>query len=240
MNYVYGLEQPMSDQFQQLKKNTVNAQDQLSDSENVFYFRSTERGPRILLVGNSITLHGIMPEIGWICRCGMAASSVEKDYVHLLMNKIRSSHSTAEFCICQASEWESQYLNGRKVFDLYSKAKDFESDIIVLRIIENCPSYGFDPDAFKSNLEEFISYLDKSGKAKLVITTAFWHHPGDKVIEELAREKDIPLVLLGDLGENDSMKAIGKFAHTGVANHPGDLGMEYIAERIYSAVRPML
>ena len=29
------------------------------------------------------------------------------------------------------------------------------------------------------------------------------------------------------------MKAVGKFAHAGVAAHPGDRGMAEIAERIY-------
>ena len=51
--------------------------------------------------------------------------------------------------------------------------------------------------------------------------------------------RQISLVELGDLGEQDEMKAIGLFAHKGVANHPGDAGMAAMAERIYDAIKRM-
>ena len=39
---------------------------------------------RVLFLGNSITLHGPAPAIGWTGNWGMAASAEHLDYVHLL------------------------------------------------------------------------------------------------------------------------------------------------------------
>ena len=55
-------------------------------------------------------------------------------------------------------------------------------------------------------------------------------------MQEVAAERGYPFVYLGDLGESDEMKAIGRFEHIGVANHPSDRGMEAIAERLWNAI----
>ena len=136
----------------------------------------------------------------------------------------------------QVAEWEMEYKNGSTKHYLFEDARNFDADIIVMRFIENCPKADFQSNVFKEELKELLHYLNGSQKAKFILTTGFWRHPGDDSIRELAMENDWPLVELGDLGENDRMKAIGLFEHKGVANHPGDLGMENIAKRIYEVL----
>ena len=216
----------------QIEKNTVSAKGQLKDDICVSFLNRDGAGRRFLLVGNSITHHGIKPEIGWNRECGMAATSVDKDYVHLLYVSISKKEPDAVFCLCQVSGWERTYMTGQPDLGLYQAAVDFEADVIVMRCVENCPWVDYDAKIFETEYCKFIDKLNKSGKASVILTSGFWKHPCDSIIEKIAKDRNYPYIYLGDLGQNDKMKAIGLFEHTGVANHPGDEGMKEIAKRI--------
>lgn len=226
--------------MEQLLKNTVKGTKQLEDSKYVMFENIEKGGKRVMFVGNSITMHGILPEIGWTDCYGMAASKKENDYVHICMKKIQESHPDASFCICQVCEWETNYKTGEEKYYLYERAREFDADIIVMRAVENCPGKDFDEGIFLKEYGKLLDFLNPNKKAKIVITTSFWKHPADGMIKEYAKIHSLPLCELDDLGEIDEMKAIGKFEHSGVASHPGDLGMKTIAERILEIIGEIL
>lgn len=226
--------------YSQLEKNTVSSSKQLKENQCVRFLNFGAMGKRIMFVGNSMTLHGIKDDIGWHIECGMAASKKENDYVHILMSKVDEIIPDSEYCICQVAEWERRYKSGEETYNLFESASDFGADIIVMRFIENCPKDDFNSEIFKSQLDGLLKFLNKTGKANVIITTGFWRHPADKAIIEYAKENNLPLVELGDLGERDEMKAIGLFEHEGIANHPGDLGMKNMAERIFVELKKVI
>lgn len=230
----------ISDEYIQMGKNTVSAAEQLKQTGPIRFFNPEGKGKRVMFVGNSITLHEKRENIGWHGEWGMAASSEKNDYVHRLMSAISEKEPDCAFCICQVAEWEQQYKNGKSVYNLFENARDFNADIIVMRFVENCPPNDYDKQIFKTETVNLLQYLNPSEKAKIILTTGFWRHPADDGIAELAKELDLPLVELGDLGERDEMKAIGLFEHSGVANHPGDLGMNNIANRIFDVLKNYL
>ncbi|MBR5439333.1 MAG: SGNH/GDSL hydrolase family protein [Clostridia bacterium] len=222
----------INETYTQLDKNTVLATNQLKETENVKFDLLNAGGIKITFVGNSMTLHGVLEEIGWNFEHGMAASKKENDYVHILKRKVLNVDPLASFCICQVANWEWEYKNGTKTHYRYKQAQNFNADVIIIRCIENCPKKDFDSQIFIKELDALISYLDQNKKAKVIITTGFWRHPGDDALREYAQKNSFPCVVLNDLGELDEMKAIGLFSHGGVANHPGDKGMKEMANRI--------
>ena len=220
--------------------NTVPAKDQMGNTTTVSYFGPADAPNKILILGNSITRHAPKEELGWSGDWGMAASAKEKDYVHVLKSHIQTMAPDATFCICQAYKWERDFANGKLAYPIYEDARNFNADIIVVRFIENCPRKDFDPEVFKREYVDFIEFLNKSGNAKVILTTSFWEHDADSVVAEVSKEMGWPLVVLNDLGELDEMKALGLFEHFGVANHPGDLGMKTIADRIFEEVKKLI
>ena len=223
-----------------VRQNTVSAKNQLKESNVVKFYNPENEGKRIMFAGNSMTLHGIKKDIGWELECGMAASKPENDYVHILMDKINKTNPDTAYCVCQVAEWEMTYKEGEKKHNLYENAKKFDADIIVMRFIENCNPDGFDKDIFKTELSKLLKYLSNDFKAKIIMTTGFWRHPGDEIIREYAKEKNLPLIEMGDLGEDKDMLALDLFWHEGVRIHPGDLGMLKKAERMYEEIKVLL
>lgn len=218
----------------EIEKNTVPAKDQLASDRCISFEGTGENRLKIAFVGNSITRHGPAPALGWQGDWGMAASCREKDYVHRVLDGLQSRGMPASACICNAAEWERGYADGFHL-EFFAPVREFQPDILVMRAVENCPIADFKPEAFQCAYEALIGYL-KAAQTKVILTTSFWKHPGDGAIQAVAEKFGYPCIYLGQLGEQDAMKAVGKFDHTGVAAHPGDAGMASIAKAILKEI----
>jgi len=222
--------------MKQIEKNTVSSKGQLPENEYISIFGDKNADLKVLFVGNSITRHAPSEKLGWHNDCGMAASAPKNDYVHIFMDKILKKNKSASYCICQVAEWERNYKNIGDEISIYKNARDFNADVIIMRIIENCQYDVFDDIAFEKEYMRLIDYLNPEKKARIILTTSFWEHKGDEIIKKIGKKENYPVVFLGDLGEDDSMKAIGEYEHGGVACHPNDKGMKNIANRIFEAL----
>ena len=218
----------------QLEKNTVKAEHQLPESQYVSFPTPQTSGVRILFAGNSITRHGVLPSIGWYHDFGMAASAEENDYVHLLMKKWRERNVDFFLAVKQAAAWEVQVNEGRAEEENFEDLACFKPGFIIFRLAENV-STEIDGEYFLNALDDLIKKLNK-GNGEVIYTTSFWKN---KTVSDAIRKKagEGRLVELEDLGEDASMKAYGKFEHSGICAHPGDKGMAAIADRIDGALQ---
>lgn len=215
----------------------MSAENQINVKFRTQFIGSDTPDKKVLILGNSITYHGEKADIGWHGNWGMAASNPENNYVHLLYKKSKELCSKVQFCVVQISSLEADFCN-IELMKEYEIIKNYAPDIVVLRFGENIKSGKYDLTKLNQSYDYFVKNYLVSSKAYLIFTTCFWENGFvDEMIRKCCGIFGGELIELGDLGEDDSMKAIGKFEHSGVQNHPGDLGMKNIADRIYGVMK---
>jgi lysophospholipase L1-like esterase len=196
---------------------------------------------RILFLGNSITLHGPKADIGWTGNWGMAASSEEKDYVHLVTGGIaRHTGATPTIQVRNIADFERTYAT----YDVDGQMKDlfaFDPDLVVLAIGENVPALGTENDKarFKAGVMKILQGALARRHPLVVVRSSFWADAAkDQVLRQACQEADALFVDAGPIGKDAANVARSErsFTHDGVAAHPGDKGMKALADAIVQAV----
>jgi hypothetical protein len=196
---------------------------------------------RILFLGNSITLHGPKPDIGWTGNWGMAASTEDKDYVHLVTRELaKATGAQPEIRVANIADFERNYAD----IDVDGQMKDlfaFDPDLVVLAIGENVPSLE-SADAgmrFKSGVLKILKCALSKRHPLVVVRSCFWASEAkDQMLKEACQEVDGIFVDAGPLGQvaANAARSERTIAHDGVAGHPGDRGMQALADAIVQAV----
>ncbi len=220
--------------IQEMQENIIPATGQ--NAQDIFDFDESKAGIRILFVGNSISLHAPKPEVGWTNNCGMAASDIDHDYIHVLMAKIRKLDPNAGFSICQVAGLEREYDNPAAL-DRYRSAADYDPDITIMFFGANVPQEKCDGDP-----EQVKIFADMYRRCRDVMhhdRAAVFHSQGFYIRPVLDEAKKAVCEACGDTWM--SLEHINKREDThGMFNHPNDQGMQEIADTFYEAIEPTL
>lgn len=188
---------------------------------------------RVLIFGNSITKHGPAPHIGWNGNWGMAASAEDKDYVHVLMAKIKEYNPDTQFLYDNIADFEQKFWDYD--MDLRPKYKDFNADVIIMRISENVNDTEAKNRDFAKYYAELIRFVNPSGKAAVFCTNGFW--PNENVnpqIQKVCEENGYTFVDISHLYQEESNMAKELFENPDVGRHPSDQGMSNIASILWN------
>ena len=196
---------------------------------------------KILFLGNSITLHGAKASIGWTNTCGMAASAPEKDYVHIVTRAIGTTTGTAPITMVQnISDFEKRY----ETYDLaqLKKALDFNADTIIVAIGENVLALASEEAKakFKASVLKLLTALKGSNNPTILVRSSFWQNKAkDETLKQACEEAGGVFVDISGLSKDESYFARSErsYAHSGVAAHPGDKGMQAIADALLAALK---
>ena len=197
-------------------------------------------GVKVLVIGNSIALHGVNPAIGWTNLWGMAASAAERDFAHLVVRGIeRELARKADFRI---RNWYLLEKDPAGYDAVATNAADvvWAPEYVIVALGENVPAFKGERDA--AAWESALVKLGRAFKAanpavKLVFRSTFWRNEEkNRGIAAAAERLSSTYVDIGDLGGDRRNRADGLFKHGGVAWHPGDRGMAEQARLILRAM----
>lgn len=200
------------------------------------------QGERILFLGNSITLHGPAPEIGWNGNWGMAASSPEHDYVHLLTAKLAGdSGQKPHTMVRNIANFERNYATFN-VAEEFQNELQFKADIVIVAIGENVsePQSDADKQQFATAFRKLLRSLSEQGTPNIIVRSSFWPNTTkDDIMRTVTREAGATFVDISEIGRNpdNAARAERAIAHKGVAAHPGDKGMQEIADALWNAIK---
>ena len=196
---------------------------------------------KVLFLGNSITLHGPAPKIGWNGNWGMAASALEKDYVHLLTAQIaKSAGGKPEVMVKNIADFERNLDAYNLVEDLKDELA-FQADLIIVAIGENASALTTDEakDRFKTSFAKLLVELKNHGSPTLIVRSQFWADAAkDERMKQACLDAGGVFVDISKLGldEANYARSEQKFEHAGVAGHPGDKGMQALADELWKAI----
>lgn len=184
---------------------------------------------RVMFIGNSLTIHQPSAALDWTPTWGMAATQPDRDYVHRVQLGIAARQgSIPEIAVIGADI-------PRPDANLEQKIRAFDPDLIIIQMGNNA--------ATSTPLADWRPIYQQiaSATSGQIIVVGLWATTPDDIRElyamQMATEIAAGFVPIWDIYSGATTGgADGIYTDPGVLWHPGDLGMQLIAERIMAAM----
>ena len=208
-----------------------------------FIMRCSQETFDYLAIGNSITTHDACDY--WPNVSGMAASTPEKDYFHLVSSGLEAAKGTVNSYACSLFPWEVIAADRAEMAELTDGYLTADLDLITIQLGENAQ----DLSTFRDDYIYLIQHIQQlAPNAKILILGDFWSYENrDLLKSQAAQQCGVTYVSLDAIQDNPAYQAgpvvevtdqygqIHAIRHSGVSKHPSDEAMAYIAQAILSA-----
>ncbi len=190
---------------------------------------------RVTFIGNSLTLHGPAPEIGWMHHHGMAASEPSADYVHQVLKRLEIPPDQSK--CCNLAEIERGPFDVKRLGEWVEQLIPGTTDLTIIQLGDNVASNA-QLQHLCDNLCTMLPLLKTKSKSVLLLSTWWESPPKDGLLRKLCELFSIRYVHIGDIfsSPENADRKVQRHTHAGVNNHPGDWGMAQIALRVQDAL----
>jgi hypothetical protein len=197
---------------------------------------------KVLVLGNSVALHGPAPEIGWHGDWGMAASRRESDFAHVLLALLtKATGREPKLLVKNIADFERQQTDYDFAAGL-KEALDFRADLVIVAVGANAPPLESSESVvrFRTAFDRLLKELKRDRSPVIFVRGEFWPIQAKELqMREACENAGAVFIPLEDLDKDplNLGSADRKYEHAGVGGHPGDRGMQLIAEAIWDAIK---
>jgi len=185
--------------------------------------------PRLLVLGNSLVFS--VPSASWGGSWGVAASAPERDFAHLLADRLG-----AELTADTIYPFEQQYAAPGKWRGQIGRHASPPAQWVVIKVGDNVATGNL--PAYETALAEMISTV--RGDAMVICVGTWYPRPADvdASTRRVCEASGARFVPIADLYFSFPNHALSEryYQDSGVGSHPGDAGMERIAERVHREI----
>lgn len=185
----------------------------------------------LFIVGNSLSRHAPAENLGWHFDHGMAASSPENDYAHLLKGKLEMATGKSFNLIIERPEGEHSLIG-------LPKAMPEKADVVILQIGDNYKNQ-LEPAEALRRYRALLSSLKKSYPSAAMVAVGPWKCSYNDMMRSCAAAEGVAFADILQFGKDPAMSARG-FSSWAVNWHPGDRGMAAIADKVWEQLAPQL
>lgn len=187
-----------------------------------------------LALGNSLTLIESWGR-------GICSTQPDNDYFGLVLDYLEDKNEERHVVAHRYNYavWEKAADRGN-VLDLVDVYLDSSLDLVTIQLGENAT----DISTYKDDMVELVNYIRaKAPNAQIIIIDDFWSNEKSEIRKAAAEKSECAFADLGDIRgkkEYQSENGIVCYLEDGntitvqenAATHPGDEGMEFIADRV--------
>ncbi|MFH0922240.1 MAG: GDSL-type esterase/lipase family protein [Fibrobacterota bacterium] len=188
---------------------------------------------KVLYIGDSITKHGPAANLGWFGNWGMAATSIDKDYVHLLFAKISAAQADVPEMFIDA-------VGGGTVagkIAVLDTLVAVGADLVIIQLGENDRT--LTQEGFENPYDSLVSALKAAAPDVRIYCASSWKQTGqDAMIRAVCSRRGAVFVDISAAAADPANSALaeGHFTDGGVNWHPGDAGMQCYADSFWAAM----
>lgn len=199
------------------------------------------QSPKILFLGNSITLSKVNPEIGWGFEGGMAASAPEKDYVHQTIRMLKEGGLEAEAVLGSRDCEICDGVIGEHL-ETMDEIRALRARYAVVQLGENSDAIEIRSGRLTGQYLELLTALEESGFRRIFCITNWGESSleaphNQAILKAIRRYPDIRVVdITAVAGESANYGDSTLYPNRDVQWHPGDGGMEGIARALSESI----